>query len=259
MEFEKLHNTRDLGGMRTGDGRVIRPGKLYRSGQLSDVSDGDMKSLSSHIHTIIDFRTEKERRDEPDREIPGVRNLHIPILDDLTAGITREKEADQDAIKRFLLKPEEAIHYMCKMYRRFASDQAVSRYRRFIEVLLEAEGPVLWHCTAGKDRAGIASVIVEEILGVKREDILDDYLKTNDYLSQDISFLIDFVLRQAGLDGTDNSVAREAMRILFGAQKDYLREYYDAVTSKYESMDGLIRDGLGVNESKKKRLREMYS
>ena len=103
------------------------------------------------------------------------------------------------------------------------------------------------------------SVIVEEILGVKREDILDDYLKTNDYLSQDISFLIDFVLRQAGLDGTDNSVAREAMRILFGAQKDYLREYYDAVTSKYESMDGLIRDGLGVNESKKKRLREMYS
>ena len=177
----------------------------------------------------------------------------------MTAGITREKESDQEAIKGFLLKPEDARNYMCMMYRNFASDQPVGQYRRFLEVLLEAEGPVLWHCTAGKDRAGIASVIVEEILGAAKEDILDDYLKTNEYLSQDVSFLIDFVLRQAGLEGSDSSVARESMRILFGARADYLEEYYKAVADKYGSMDVFIREGLGVNEREEKRLKEKFT
>ena len=252
LAFDKLHNTRDLGGLKTTDGHTIRSGLLLRSGRLSDLTSGDVKILSGIIRTVIDLRSDGERAQQPDIQIPGVENIHIPIVDSFTAGISREKEADQNLLQKLVLKPEEAKAYMCRLYRAFTADFAVGQYKRFLNLLLESDGPFLWHCTAGKDRAGIASIIVEEILDVERQDIIDDYLKTNEYVEKDILFFTDFAKKQTG---TGSVLSDEAVRYLFGAEEEYITAFYDAVNEKYGNMESFIRKGLGVD---KKLLKEKY-
>ncbi len=257
LSFQKLHNTRDLGGMKTTDGYTITPGELFRSGHLSDLTPEDIEDLSSMAGTIIDFRSDNERQMQPDMEIPGAENIHIPIVEELRGGISREKDSDQDVISRFLFKPDEAKEYMCQMYRAFVDDFSVKQYSRFLEILCREEKPVLWHCTAGKDRARIASVIVEEILGVSRGDIVFDYLKTGEYLKGDIGFLTQYIKKLTGVED-DNQVANDALRYLFGTEPDYLRAYYDAVDAKYGDYDQFIRQGLQVSDEMKDQLRKKY-
>lgn len=244
IHFDKLHNTRDLGGMKTGDGRFIREHLLFRSGNLSDLSPNDVEALSKTIHTVVDLRSDREREQKPDLVIPGAQNIHIPIVESFTEGITREKESDMNLFRRFIFKPDEAKDFMIGMYRAFTADGAVRQYGRFMQ-LLPDEAPVLWHCTAGKDRAGIASVIIEEALGVEREDIIEDYLKTNEYVKKEIESLTEFVKRQAE---TDHDLPTEALRYLFGVEEEYIMSFYAAVDEKFGSMDSFLDKGLGVDK-----------
>ena len=278
--FDKLHNTRDLGGMRVPDGRSIRPGLLIRSGHLADLSEGDVARLSPIARTIVDFRTQDERREQPDREIPGAGNVHIPIVESLTAGISREALADLELFSLFLSKPAQARDYMCGMYGLLAEDFSAKQYGRFLQILLDAEGGVLWHCTAGKDRAGIASAIVEEILGVPREDIVADYLMTNECLRRDIRSLTDLVKKMNGMDSppadvapgylpsrgrlpepagsSDSPTADVALGYLLGAKEEYIRSFYKAVDDKYGSFDGFVRDALGLDDAARAAFRDKY-
>ena len=174
LEFEKLHNTRDLGGMKNSDGRSIVPGKLIRSGHLSKLPESDIIKLQEMIDTIVDFRSDEELEENPDVIFPNVTYRRFLLVDSTSAGISREQKAMQELVKSIINKPEEAKKYMCGMYRSLALSEGISlQYAAFIRLLLEDhEKAVLWHCTAGKDRAGIASVIVEEILGIPREDTM---------------------------------------------------------------------------------------
>ncbi len=80
IDFEKLVNTRDLGGMPAADGRKIRPGLLIRSGMLTGASESDCARLAEMLGLILDFRTDIEHEERPDPEFPGVRNIWIPTL-----------------------------------------------------------------------------------------------------------------------------------------------------------------------------------
>ena len=256
VQFDQLRNTRDLGGMVTKDGRRIIQGRLYRSGHLNKLSVSDTDKLARITPVIIDFRTDAERKEQPDQEIPGAESIHIPIVDDLTAGISREQEGLMEMFQRFILKPKKAKQYMCDMYRAFASDDAVRKYAGFTDLLLGLQDrAVLWHCTAGKDRAGIASVIVEEILGIPRDEIISDYLKTNEYLEQDTRMLTGLVKKQCGID---DPKADESLRYLFGAEKEYIEAYYQAIEEKYGNMDVFIRDGLCITAEGLEQMKEKY-
>ena len=155
---------------------------------------------------------------------------------------------------------------MIRMYRAFAGDYAVKGYAEFVRLLLQGnKKAMLWHCTAGKDRAGTAAVIIEEILGIPREVIIADYLTTNEHLKGELIKLTAFVKQQAGTDafvkqqaGTDSPLADESLRYLFGADEDFIKAYYEAAADKYGSMDGLIREGLGLSDRDREELKEMY-
>lgn len=256
LEFEKLHNIRDLGGMKAYDGQEIKSGCFIRSGHLAALTVSDKEKLSSLINTVVDFRSDKERLEKPDVVIDGVEYIHIPIIDSLTAGVTREKEADKNIIEKLAVKPEEAKKYMRQMYRGFVNDSAVSQYSKFIRLLIDGNDKTfLWHCTAGKDRAGIASVIVEEILGCSRKDIIDDYMSTNKYLESDIEFLTNFVKNQIG---TESEMADEALRYLFGAEEEYIEDYYLAVEEKYGDFNRFIHDGLKLIDKEIDMMKKKY-
>ena len=255
LSFENLRNTRDLGGMKTRDGQYIRPGMLFRSGYLSELTPADIDRLSGLAGVIVDLRSDGERAEKPDTEIPGAEVIHLPVIGRLTAGITREEQSDRDAIQNLLLKPDEAKEYMCRMYRAFAVGQAVEQYQAFLQILLREERPVLWHCTAGKDRAGIAAVLTEEILDIPREVIFADYLATNQYLAGDIRFLTEFIKEKTH---ADSSLADESLRYLFGADESYLKAYYETVEEQYGSIQHFIRDGLHLKEEDISVMKKKY-
>ena len=256
LNYKSLHNIRDLGGMRTDDLREIVPGKLIRCGHLARLPEDELSELSGLVGAVIDFRTDGERLENPDAVIEGAVYYHLPVVESLTPGVSREEDSDRRVVAQLLFKPEEAKEYMENLYRSFTGDYAVSQYAEFVRILLEGnDKAILWHCTAGKDRAGIASVIIEEILGVPRGVIVADYLKTNAYLLNDLLKMSAYIKQQAG---TDSPLADRSLQYLFGADNGFIKAYYDAVSDNYGSMDGLISDGLGLSDSDRKELQEMY-
>ena len=175
LNYKSLPNIRDLGGMRTDDGRQIKSGKLIRSGHLSRMPEDEVSALAGLVGAVIDFRSDGERIENPDALLADAEYYHFPVVQSLTPGVSREEESDRRAISQLLFTPEEAKNYMVEMYRSLASDYAVAQYAEFVRLLLQGnKKAVLWHCTAGKDRAGTAAVIIEEILGIPREVIIAD-------------------------------------------------------------------------------------
>ena len=257
LKLNGLNNTRDLCGMRGADGRKIRSGKLIRSGHLFFADASDLNVLKETVGMIVDFRTARERKEKPDPVIPGVRYMELPVLTESTAGITREEDSDRRAMTASMRDPDTANEYMCGMYRTIgSSDYCAKQYEQFVKLLLEErEKALLWHCTAGKDRAGFGAVIVQELLGVSREDIYEDYLMTNTYLKEEIDSLIGQLMEMLNSTGPQSE---HAMRILFGAEPEYLNALYQALEETYGGMDRYLRDILHVSDEDRERLRELY-
>ena len=165
IEFEKLRNTRDLGGMKTADGRTIKTGKLIRSGHLIAASEKDQEKLAGLIDTVVDFRSDRECTERPEPHISGTNYYHIPVLEETKPGVTRDEDSYEEVRKKMLGEAEIARKYMVRVYGGFVtSEHCRAQYERFIRLLLEDHGKaVLWHCTAGKDRAGFGTVIVQKL------------------------------------------------------------------------------------------------
>lgn len=249
--------------MKTADGRQIRKGKLVRSEQLVGLSESDKTTLAALIDTIVDFRNTEEAADQPDYVPSGVKYIANPILESFTAGVSREEKSDEELVANLVFKPAEASEYMRSMYRKFLSDYCVSSYSRFIRILLEDhQKAVLWHCSAGKDRAGVGAVIIEEILGVPREAIINDYLKTMDYLTGYVDtyqkYIASEIEKSRPLSNDEKAVVYEAVGNLFGLDRSYLEAYYKTIDEKFGDFGTFIRKGLGLSEEQIEELRKNY-
>lgn len=257
MKLNRLNNTRDLGGMPAAEGKPIRHGKLIRSGHLYFADEADRALLADAVGVIVDFRTARETEEKPDPVFANVAYYPLPVLAESSVGITREGETDQKSFLSMMHEPEAAKEHMCAMYRTIGSSPACAeQYAKFVRILLEnRDKAVLWHCTAGKDRAGFASVIVEELLGVSREDIYNDYLMTNVFLREEVEALIAELRKMMHVN---DPVSDEAMRILFGADRAYLDALYQALDETYGGMEHYLRDALNVSETDREKLKEMY-
>lgn len=256
IDFEGLSNTRDLGGMKTRHG-WIKSGKFLRSGLLADASDADKKRLSGMAELILDLRTDEEVEEAPDPKIEGAEYVHLPTIDRFTVGVTREKETDDEAILRLMEDTKGSLECMKGVYKRFVKDPfSVEHYGIFIrKMLVHREKAVLWHCTAGKDRAGFGAVIIQEILGVSRDDIFDDYLKTNTYLQQNNEKIFRYYIE----NGMIAPNVKDGFMCFWGAQSEYLETTYDEIERLYGDFDGFVEKGLKISEDEKERLREMYT
>ena len=255
ITMNQLHNIRDLCGMTTAEGKKIRRGKLIRSEHLAEADEADIRRLGALIDTAVDFRSETEHKENPDPEIEGVSNVSIPVLTGSQIGISHEAETDRRLLAAASKEPAPVREFIAGLYDTIAADDyAAGQYGAFVRLLLEPhERAVLWHCTAGKDRAGIAAVIVGEVLGIEREQLYEDYLLTNECL--DIGRMAqrmnESLLSQFEL--TD-----EMMNILFGADRVYLDRFYSGIKKKYGSMEGYIRDGLKLTPAMIEQMKAIY-
>ena len=156
LPLRSINNLRDLGGYQAVDGRTIRHHILYRAGHLGNLKERDQRKLTAlNLHTIIDFRSAEEKQREPDRlPLNDVKVIELPILDEGNSAMMKDmrrryENNDFDGLDTNLV--------MFNTYRQFALD-FTAEYAHFLQAVLQAQGrPVLWHCTAGKDRAGFAA------------------------------------------------------------------------------------------------------
>lgn len=259
IPFEKLHNTRDLGGLPAADGRTIVPAKLLRSGALHKASEQDLARLLGDydLAGVIDFRTQLERDKEPDpREfMEGVVFYDFPALTGEAIGITHGAGVAQD-LKTFASYNAGPHELVLGMYPQILLDEAGRvAYASFLDVLLEGDGGAyLWHCTEGKDRAGLGAAIVERALGVPEAYVRADYLATNLFVRNRAEGIIDAISEKLhlmkGLDADIDS--------LFYAYNDYYDRAMAAVDEAFGSFDAYLAEGLDFGPEKQAALREKY-
>ena len=170
IELEGLPNTRDIGGIPAADGRYVKHARLLRSGALTGATERDLEVLLDDfgVRTVIDLRTEEERREKPDPEdgMEGVRFEDAPVLNTATLGVTREGGI-KGALKMLRAVQDDPAQIMRDIYERMVLDEASQRgFASFFDDVLDTqEGAVLWHCTIGKDRAGLAAMLLLHVLG----------------------------------------------------------------------------------------------
>ena len=160
-----INNIRDLGGICTKDGKSIKKGCLIRSANLAQAEEQDVSGIS----TIIDLRTPGEREEKPDCPC-GREYLTLPIFESITSGISHEKKAEKKKA------PD-----MSDLYR-WLVRECRDNFKKVVEEIMSHDystGAILWHCSEGKDRCGLTTALVLEMLGVDRCVIMEDYLKTN--------------------------------------------------------------------------------
>lgn len=171
------YNFRDLGGIKTKEGRTVKWGKLFRADELSNLTEDDIKYLSSiPITSVIDFRAQNEARRSPDK-LPSTVQFTYPIA--ITPG-----NLSSEGIQANLLKTNIDSH-MKHMNRLLVSDPACVRAFRIFFAIVQnnLSAPLIFHCSAGKDRAGMATALVLFSLGVDETTVMEDYLMSKIYLS----------------------------------------------------------------------------
>jgi protein-tyrosine phosphatase len=252
--LDGVRNFRDVGGLPTSDGHRIRYGRLYRSGHLAHASESDATFLASlGLHSVFDFRNASDMKLEgPDVALPGVRNVNIP-LSDPAAGTefwSIVRYGDMDAL-RSVLGDGKATRRMTGSYRQLILDRT-AEHCRMLELLVEQESlPALLHCAAGKDRAGTAIAIILLAVGVEREAIEKDYLKSN---AEHRRYRVQ---RGADAEPATTPEVMELLSPLFEARAEYLATAFETIEERWGSVDRYLTEGLGCSDNRRERLRAL--
>ena len=254
LPLQGTSNFRDLGGYRTTDGRFVRWGLLYRSGVLSYLTPADMKYLSqTGIRVVCDFRTKQENEAAPEIWIPGVEVDHLNLA--ISGNSKNDGNLSMHSVAASNPTPAQLREWLIKTYSNFAFS-AAPQYAKLFAALQGDHLPLLYHCTAGKDRTGVFSALLLLTLGVPERTVLDDYALTNKYLLDNGQS--DAVKKMAAASGADNSLARftpEQRNVLLAADPAYLESTLRAIDAKFGSFDNYRRQELHVSDEDAQKLR----
>jgi len=228
LRLQGATNFRDLGGYAGRDGRSVRWRRLFRSDHLSGLTPDDCALLAElRLHGSIDFRGQVERAAQP-YELTGVAQHSLAI----EPTVVQRMEALAGA-ERELTAPL-VVGLMEDLYRSLVNEQA-SRFGELFQRLLNAEGPLVFHCTAGKDRTGVAAALILLSLGVSREQVMADYLLTNELFKPP-------ELLQSRTPG-------DALAVLWRVQESFLEAAFDAIEAEHGDVERYLTHRLGLTRA----------
>ena len=232
----------DLGGIQNRDGFSIKPLYLIRSRNLSKLNHRERNDLLWLApKKVIDLRTEEEITKHPDKLSSDVKYVHIPIFKDSTFGITHEgKRSMRTALRNM---PD-----MEKLYRTMVTDEyCIGKFQKIIYEIIESEEiPVLFHCTGGRDRTGVVTMLLLSILDVSEEDIVRNYMEAHEKNKVRSGFACFITLCVA----KDKEIAKRMKRRMDG-DPAFLIAAMNAIKERYGSIDVYIRGALGVSDEMK--------
>jgi protein-tyrosine phosphatase len=237
-------NFRELGGLINKEGRTLKEGMLYRSGSFADLKGEDVTLLrQTGINTIVDFRSDSEIAREPDFIPEGmqVNYLNAPI-----------GSLDQKGMGKFMqvltspnFKEADVEQLMIEANLGFVD--YIADFKPLFDQVQAPETVVLFHCTAGKDRTGLASSLLLHILDFDRATIFEDFMLSNAAVSKlDLSKM------------TAYGIPQDRAGLLMGVKESYLEAAWTAIETKYGSVDAMLQQVFGIDQKVKSSLKAKY-
>lgn len=235
-------NFRDLGGYSTSNGSKVKWGKVYRSADLSKLTVQDLAELEKRkIRSVVDFRGPIEIKQAPDKLPSNVKAINLP------AG---SHQVNPNGIY-LQLKTKVATDSMMRSFYGL-TDSLAFRYKPFFAALLiqPAESALLFHCTAGKDRTGMAAAFFLTALGVSKEQVMADYVASNYYRSDENKRMMP---RLKSIGFSD-----EMVQDLMGVKESYLETTFQSIIAKYGSLETYFQRELGLGKNELTKLQNLY-
>ncbi len=236
VPLEGSLNTRDAGGYVTESGQTVRTGIFYRSGHFSRLTDADLETLEVlGIQTVVDLREPRRAASYPNRLPETVTLLHMPIYDDT--------------------KP---LHLELLFNRKAIDDRFSSYYIEYLEIWghrmqgvfeLLADGtntPMVIHCSNGKDRVGVITALLLELLGVPRDVIVSDFLLSNLHLEEALE---SFIVHEEGRYILWLGIPREDLHALMGVNPQWLTGALEYMDDVYGSVENYLTQRVGLDEA----------
>ncbi|MEU3735730.1 tyrosine-protein phosphatase [Streptomyces sp. NPDC032198] len=249
-------NVRDLGGYRTYDGERVRYGQVFRADALAKLTDADVATLSGlRLKKVVDFRVPAEvRYDGADRLPAGLAVTSRAINDNGLFATLMTVIGSRDPVKQEeMLGNGKADAFMRAVYRTFVTDGP--NRAQFAATLRDIAqsgktSPLLYHCTAGKDRTGWTSYLLLRAVGVPESTVVDDFLASNTYRAA-YDAKVREGLKQSGLmQNPDLLIPLQEVRT------GYLEAALTEVKAEYGSLSGYLTKGLGLDARTILALRE---
>lgn len=251
LSFEKLDNFRDLGGYIGHDGRAVRSGLLFRGPALSLLqTEADLAHFRAlGVVSVMDFRSSKEREDKPDNIPQGVAYYPVSAI---TAPDGSEVNFDLPSL--FGGTADDLRELFRSVHTGYARlPFANQAYRQMFRLLIDGQTPLYFHCTAGKDRTGVAAALILLALGVPREQVRQDYLLTNACRVEVIGRMTQRLAPRFG-----EADAAELAQLLCGVQEESLNLALDAIESRYATYEAFFEEEYGITPQLREKLYAMY-
>ncbi|MGX5378259.1 tyrosine-protein phosphatase [Ligilactobacillus sp. LYQ135] len=253
LDIQKGFNFRDIGGYQTTDGKLIKTHKLVRSGMLNQLNEHDLQYLNDYgVRVDIDFRSKEEQEEFPDKVPTKAKYISDSVFPEDETNSTQKNQLRK---KIFLEDPNAGYNNMIKSYKDIVlSTSAQKAYRHYFDELLantQDHEAVLFHCTAGKDRTGMAAVYIMSILGVDQATIRQDYLASNQHL------LINQQNKQE-MYKDYGEVFLKNIEALTKVCDDYLNTALKIINDEYGSIVQYLQTALKVTPTQQKDLKKIY-
>lgn len=266
IDLKGVGNARQLGGYVGEGGRKVKDSVLLRSASLAKATEEDIARLKNtyHLAELIDFRMTSETEAAPDPEIEGVKYLHLRIMDEEAIA---KKQAELDpkdlegldmsdkfdtlklAMKLGIVGEQMYIDYL-------SGEQGIESYAKLFEELLALpeDHALLFHCAQGKDRTGLAAMLILSALGVDEQTIIDDYMLTNEFNAE----LIESERQTLTERGYVGEELHTMMIALDQVDQTLMTNALDWMKEQYGSVTGYITQELGISDEQIETLQEKY-
>jgi len=247
VNFKRVANFRDLGGIKTQDGRVVKWGRIFRSGNLSGLKKSEFDKFKDlNIQTVYDLRTSHEIDGKEDRLPAEIKYIHVPTVKD-NEGQIAQLRAKVIAGK---ISEKEAKEQTTAFYKGAVSIN-VGSLRDLIGQIAESEEPVLYHCSAGKDRTGIVSALILSILNVDRKTIMDEYLMSNYYRRKKTEKLLGKAKLAKIIKPGMNL---KAIEVFMTVDEEFMNAVFEVIDKQYGGTDRFIENQLQISKETRNRI-----
>lgn len=228
LPIEGAYNVRDLGGYKTADGKRVKWQKVFRSGDLNHLTDTDLVCLNEiPIISFVDFRDSVEIATAPDKRPASLE--HIFMLNINPGSISDLKEIQATNSGTILVEANKML----------ARDFQLA-YKEFFRILMdEANIPLLFHCSAGKDRTGFAAALFLASLGVDHETIMQDYMLSAEYVKEKYAAMVE---------------QYPPLAPVMTVKPEYLQAAFDVIDQEYGGMENYLTNCLEVDLNKMKAM-----
>ena len=244
FDFKSVSNFRDVSI------NNMSRGKLFRSAKLSNLNDLEKKKLDNlNLYKIIDFRDPKEIRKSPDNLSKDLKDNYINLS--ISAKTLSRMIDARQKFKDDKIFYEKVMEESYKLYIENHKDV----WRSFFNILIAAKGmPIIFHCTAGKDRTGVASYLIQSLCGADQSLIDQNYLLSNDMLSsrEAVSEQKDTLIH------SDNLVTPLMLLTLGKVKISYLNSAREIIKNKYKSVKNYFLTELGFKTEHLNKLLTIY-